>query len=94
MKEVFYLDFEKLGDLGMQRLAPCEEEYKTSFYDSSFSKSIQHDHQLGNHSLDYIQFNLPTLNCAPVLSRISVKSETCKIIALLLPSINVISLGR
>lgn len=24
MKEVFYLDFEKLGDLGMQRLASCE----------------------------------------------------------------------
>lgn len=74
MKEVFYLDLGKLGDLGMQRLAPCEEEYKTTFYDFSISKSIQHDHQLGNHSLDHIQFNLPTLNCALVIYRISVKS--------------------
>lgn len=57
----------------MPRLA-CEEECKASFHDSNFSKNIGHDHQSGNCSLDYIRFNLLTLNCALVISRISVTS--------------------
>lgn len=39
----------------MQKLAPCEEECETSFYDSNFSKSMGYDHQSGNHSLDHVR---------------------------------------
>lgn len=58
----------------MLKLTSFEEKCKTSFHDSNFSKSIGHDHQSGNHSLDYIQFNLLTVNCALVISKIWVKS--------------------
>lgn len=95
MKEAFFPEFEKQGELGKQRLAQGEKECKTSFYDANCPKSIGHDYQSGNHLLfSYSIQSIHSKLCTRYIQDFSKIYETWKIIiALILPSINVISLG-